>query len=209
MNSTQKKCTVFIFIKKEVEEMEIKIMQLKDIKPAEYNPRIKLTELDFEYQSLKASIDEFGIVVPLIVNKRTGTLISGQQRLNILLKNGVEQTEVVIVDMELEKEKALCIAMNKVEGQWDYGNLTDILEELKNSAFDMTTTGFSDYEMAELLGEFDEIEELPEIENVDKKENEKDGVVCIIGEYKFRITDEIFKNMIADIREKVGFSKKW
>lgn len=188
--------------------MEIKLMQLKEIKPAKYNPRITLTELDFEYQALKTSIDKFGMVVPLIINKRTGTLISGHQRWNILLKNGVEQTEVVIVDMELEKEKALCIAMNKIEGQWDYGNLTDILEELKNSAFDMTTTGFSDYEMAELLGEFDEIEELPEIENVDKKENEKDGVVCIIGEYKFRITDEIFKNMIADIREKVGFSKK-
>lgn len=63
--------------------MEVKIMKIADIIPAEYNPRVKLTETDFEYKALKSSIDEFGLVVPLIVNKRTGNLVSGHQRLNI------------------------------------------------------------------------------------------------------------------------------
>lgn len=54
--------------------MECKVMRLADIVPAEYNPRVTLTEADFEYKALKASIDEFGLVVPLVVNERTGTL---------------------------------------------------------------------------------------------------------------------------------------
>lgn len=47
-------------------------MRVAEIVPAAYNPRVTLTEKDFEYQALKASIDEFGLVVPLIVNRQTG-----------------------------------------------------------------------------------------------------------------------------------------
>lgn len=49
--------------------MECKVMRLADIVPAEYNPRVTLTEADFEYKALKASIDEFGLVVPLVVKE--------------------------------------------------------------------------------------------------------------------------------------------
>ena len=50
-------------------------MRVAEIVPAVYNPRVTLTEKDFEYQALKASIDEFGLVVPLIVNRQTGNLL--------------------------------------------------------------------------------------------------------------------------------------
>ena len=122
--------------------MKTKTMKLADITPADYNPRVKLTQTDFQYKALKASIDEFGLVVPLIVNERTGTLVSGHQRLNVMLASGVEETEVVIVDFPPEKEKALCIAMNKVEGEWDYGKLADIIEELQDAGVNTLVTGF-------------------------------------------------------------------
>lgn len=189
--------------------MECKVMRLADIVPAEYNPRVKLTEADFEYKALKASIDEFGLVVPLVVNERTGTLVSGHQRLNVMLKKGVEETEVVVVDMEPEKEKALCIAMNKVGGQWDYGMLADIMEELRNSEIDTTATGFSSNEIAELLGELqEEAGGILEVDRVGEKEDTKGGIPCTVGEYRFRIPDGPYKDMMADIREKVGFSKE-
>lgn len=191
--------------------MESRVMKLADIKPAEYNPRVRLTEVDHEYKALKASIEEFGLVVPLIVNERTGTLVSGHQRLNVMLAEGVEETEVVIVDMEPEKEKALCIALNKISGQWDYGALADILEELRDSPVDILATGFSDDEIADLLGELqDEIGdgEKPDVESVGKKEDTKDGVPCMVGEYTFRIPNGPYKDMMADVREKVGFSKE-
>lgn len=190
--------------------MESKVMRLAEIKPAEYNPRITLTEMDHEYRALKASIDEFGLVVPLVVNTRTDTLVSGHQRLNVMLASGVEETEVIVVDMDPEKEKALCIAMNKIDGQWDYGALADILEELRDSPVDTLATGFSDNEISDLLGEIqEEINKgTPDVENVDKKEDTKDGVPCIVGEYTFRIPDRLYKDMMADVREKVGFSKE-
>ena len=191
--------------------MESKVMRLEDIKPAEYNPRVRLTEVDHEYKALKASIDEFGLVVPLIVNERTGTLVSGHQRLNVMLAEGVEETEVVIVDMEPEREKALCIALNKISGQWDYGALADILEELRDSPVDILATGFSDDEIADLLGELQEEiggGEAPDVESVGKKEDTKEGVPCIVGEYTVRIPNGPYKDMMADVREKVGFSKE-
>ena len=191
--------------------MESKVMRLEDIKPAEYNPRVRLTEVDHEYKALKASIDEFGLVVPLIVNERTGTLVSGHQRLNVMLAEGVEETEVVIVDMEPEREKALCIVLNKISGQWDYGALADILEELRDSPVDILATGFSDDEIADLLGELQEEiggGEAPDVESVGKKEDTKEGVPCIVGEYTFRIPNGPYKDMMADVREKVGFSKE-
>lgn len=190
--------------------MESRKMRLADIMPAEYNPRVRLTEVDHEYKALKASINEFGLVVPLIVNERTGTLVSGHQRLNVMLAEGVEETEVVIVDMEPEREKALCIALNKISGQWDYGALADILEELRDSPVDILATGFTDNEIADLLGELqDEINgETPDVESVGKKEDTKEGVPCMVGEYTFRIPNGPYKDMMADVREKVGFSKE-
>ena len=185
-------------------------MRVAEIVPAEYNPRITLTEKDFEYQALKASIDEFGLVVPLIVNRKTGNLVSGHQRLNVMLAKGVEETEVVIVDFEPEKEKALCIAMNRITGEWDYGKLADIMEELRDAeGIDTMVTGFSDYDIVELLGELDAVAgDVPDVEGVAKKDDDTEGIPCIVGEYKFRIPDGPYKDMMADIREKVGFSKE-
>lgn len=95
----------------------------------------------------------------------------------IFKKSGIEETEVVIVDFEEEKEKALCITMNKVSGQWDYGLLADIMEELRNSEIDTAITGFSGNEITELLGELQEMENnIPDVERVDKKEDTEDGI---------------------------------
>lgn len=183
--------------------MITKTMKLADIKPAEYNPRITLTEKDFQYKALKASIDEFEMVVPLIVNERTGTLVSGHQRLNVLLDKGIEETEVVIVDFPPEKEKALCIAMNKVEGKWDFGKVADIIEELQEANVNTLVTGFTDTEIKDLLGELhEEIED----ESPEESDDTDDDVNILIGEYKFTMEKEQYEDVIAEIREKVGFA---
>ena len=41
-----------------------------------------------------------------------------------------------------------------------------------------------------------------------KKDDDTEGIPCIVGEYKFRIPEGPYKDMMADIREKVGFSKE-
>ena len=72
--------------------MRTQTIKLADIKPAEYNPRVTLTEKDHEYKALSASIEDNGLVLPLVVNLRDNVLISGHQRLNVLLASGETET---------------------------------------------------------------------------------------------------------------------
>lgn len=122
-------------------DMPTKVMRLEDIVPADYNPRQDLQKGDFEYDRLKESIDTLGFVKPLVVNIRNNVLISGHQRLKILLENGVTETEVMIVDLDDEKEKLLNIAMNRIEGDWEWSKLEVLLKEF--SADELSVTGFT------------------------------------------------------------------
>lgn len=122
-------------------DMPTKVMRLEDIIPAEYNPRQDLQKGDFEYDRLKDSIATLGFVKPLVVNIRNNVLVSGHQRLKILLENGVTETEVMIVDLDDEKEKLLNIAMNRIEGDWEWSKLESLLKEF--SADELSVTGFT------------------------------------------------------------------
>lgn len=102
--------------------METRVIKLADIKPAPYNPRVQLTPKDQEYKALDASIEENGLVLPLIVNIRDNCLIGGHQRLSVLLAAGETETNAVVVDMPEAQAKALCIALNKLDGEWTTAN---------------------------------------------------------------------------------------
>lgn len=128
--------------------MKTAIMKLAEITPAEYNPRKRLEPGDKEYEALKNSLERFGVAEPLVVNETTGKLVSGHQRLNVLLEMGVEEVEVVLVELDEEQEKLLNIAMNKIEGDWDYKKLEALFSEI--SAADIKFTGFSEGELQNL-----------------------------------------------------------
>lgn len=98
--------------------MEIMKKRISEMERAEYNPRVELLPGDDEYEKLKRNIDRFGMVVPVIWNRRTNRVVSGHQRLAVLENMGVEETEVSVVDLDETAEKQLNIAMNKVSGQW-------------------------------------------------------------------------------------------
>ena len=74
----------------------------------------------------------FGYVEPLVWNKRTGSLVGGHQRFKILLEQGLKEVDVSVVDLDLEKEKTLNIALNKISGDyhWDDKKLGALLDEL-------------------------------------------------------------------------------
>lgn len=96
-------------------KMRIQKIPIKKINPAPYNPRKNLKPDDAEYQKLKRSFDEFGYVDPLIWNKCTGNLVGGHQRLLILQAKGATEIEVSVVDLPIEKEKLLNIALNRYQ----------------------------------------------------------------------------------------------
>jgi DNA modification methylase len=132
--------------------MEIEIITLNDYQDAPYNPRKDLRPDDHEYQSLARSVDEFGFLEPLVVNKRTKHIIAGHQRAKILRERGIPVIEAVTVDFSLEKEKAANIALNKIQGDWDEHKLALLFDELaKVPDFDVSLTGFVTGEISDLL----------------------------------------------------------
>lgn len=191
--------------------METKIIKLADIKPAPYNPRVELTAKDQEYKALDASIEENGLVLPLIVNIRDNCLIGGHQRLNVLLAQGETETNAVIVDLDEPQAKALCIALNKLDGEWDYGTLADILAELIEEGENLISTGFTQTDLDDLLGDLrdaDREDDDEDPEKQDKKGDTADGIRCLIGDFDFRMTEAEFEDLMADVREKVGFTQE-
>ena len=101
--------------------MEIITKKLDELIPADYNPRKDLQPGDPEYEKLKRSIQEFGYVEPVIWNKQTGHIIGGHQRWKVLRDLGITELDCVVVDFDIEKEKALNVALNKISGDWDKG----------------------------------------------------------------------------------------
>lgn len=117
-------------------------IKTSELLEANYNPRKKLKPSDKEYQEIKRSIQEFGYVQPLIVNK-DNTIIGGHQRLSVLKDLGYEEIDVIKVDVNKEQEKALNIALNKVTGRWDSKLLNKLLIDLDSKKFDLSLTGFN------------------------------------------------------------------
>ena len=180
--------------------METRVIKLADIKPAPYNPRVQLTTKDQEYKALDASIEENGLVLPLIVNIRDNCLIGGHQRLSVLLAAGETETNAVVVDMPEAQAKALCIALNKLDGEWDYGQLADIIQQLIDDGENLLATGFTQADIDDLLGEIGG--------ELGKKEDTADGIKCIVGDFSFRLEEAEFEDLMADVREKVGFTQE-
>jgi len=146
--------------------MEVKTMKVNEINPAPYNPRIDLKPGDPEYEALKKSIERFGLVDPLIWNKRTNRLVGGHQRLKVLKDLGYETADVVVVDLPESEEKTLNIALNKIQGDWEETKLEALLAELHAEGVDLELTGFSEEELEGLLRELNvQVEEEPKVKN--------------------------------------------
>lgn len=134
--------------------MKIEKLSLDQINPAAYNPRKDLQSGDVEYEKIKRSIMEFDLVEPLVVNKQTGNLVGGHQRLKVLKELGKTDVEAVIVDLPISREKALNIALNKAQGEWDLPKLKDLLQEIDTGEFDIEITGFDTGEIENLMTQF-------------------------------------------------------
>jgi DNA modification methylase len=120
--------------------------------PAPYNPRVELRPGDPVFEQLKRSVETFGPVEPIVWNRRTGHVVGGHQRLGVLRHLGWERVEVVEVDLDEVKEKALNLALNKISGAWDEPKLAQLLGELGGVPdLDLALTGFGSEEITELL----------------------------------------------------------
>lgn len=131
--------------------MLIETKKTVDLLPADYNPRKDLKPGDKEYEKLKRSLEQFGYVEPVIWNKTTGCIVGGHQRLKVLMDMGIDEVDCVVVELDLEKEKALNIALNKISGDWDNDKLALLITDLQGTDFDVSLTGFEPAELDALF----------------------------------------------------------
>lgn len=142
---------------------------LKDIRRAEYNPRYMP---EVEMLALKNSLMDFGFVEPVVVNMhecdicgdRKNVLVGGHQRTTATeqliqmgkVPKGVDERDTIhylpatFVDIHLEQEKALNLALNKIKGRWDDDKLAVLIRELKGSEY-IPSTGFGENEISSIL----------------------------------------------------------
>ncbi len=81
-------------------------------------------------------------------------MVGGHQRLKVLLDMGQTEIDCVVVDLDLSHEKALNIALNKIQGDWDEDKLAAIMADFDAEAFDVSLTGFDAGEVDALLNRF-------------------------------------------------------
>lgn len=130
-------------------------MQITNVSTAElrqmaapYNPR---TISDHDLDALARSMNEFGVVEPVIVNERTGRIVGGHQRVKAAEASGIAELPVVHVDLDEAAEKQLNIALNKISGEFDTAKLADILRDLESLGADLDLTGFNPTEIDDLI----------------------------------------------------------
>jgi len=134
--------------------MKIIRKRIADMERATYNPRVELQPGDAEYETLKRSLEQFGMVEPVVWNERTNRVVGGHQRLTVEAALGHEEVDVSVVDLDEIKEKELNIALNKIGGRWDTEKLGAVFDSLGDRALE---TGFTQPEIDEVQAKLEQL----------------------------------------------------
>ncbi len=166
--------------------LKIEYVDPKSLEPSQYNPRAWSKEA---LKGLSASISEFGIVDPFVVNKRKGLrLVGGHMRCKVAIELGIEEVPIVFVGLDDKKEKALNIALNNphISGDWD-ASLGDLLGEIQADLPDL----FDSLNFEDLLADVPEIEvDAGESEAENQESPRKDKQVkCPECGYEFGLSE--------------------
>lgn len=137
--------------------MKTEKINITDIKPAPYNPRVIPPE---NMEKLTHNIKQFGLVDPIIIDLTdNNTVIGGHQRLEALNSINPEQDLTLIrlgdIGLVLKEtklkikdkndQKAINISLNNtnLQGDWDYQLLDEVLQELVTDNYQIDLTGFN------------------------------------------------------------------
>lgn len=182
-----------------------------EIKNAPYNPRIISDEA---YKKLKSIIKDskFGLLAPLTVNRRTGYLVGGHQRLSVLddLHKGKPYSITVsVVDFDERDERQANIFLNNTsaQGKWD----TDLLSEIQlEYNFDMIgELGFEKYDIDFMFPEMGGLSMTPEQVNVENFIDETEAERKEEVEARKQATKELRKEINEKNKQKDEDGSGW
>lgn len=131
--------------------MHVQDVRVAELREADYNPR-SISEHDLE--SLRRSMRQYGVVQPIIANKRKGrenVVVGGHQRLRVLKELGHETVPVVYVDLDEGRERALNVALNRITGDFEDRPLALLVQSLRDDDEALRLTGLHEEELAGIL----------------------------------------------------------
>ena len=187
-------------------EPVIKKLPLSRIQPDPENPRDITKEA---MSGLRASIEKFGYLDLIVVNKRTNQIVSGHQRYKVLRDSGVEDALCIVVDVDALEQKAIALSMNNeaIMGHWTEA-VTSILEKLRQTVPE-DYINLKLQALREKVAEFEEEFEgktLPDdIPKTPKKAETKPGDIWRLGEHRLLCGDSTNPEHVSCLigREKI------
>ena len=155
--------------------MKITLIEINSLNPAEYNPRQISNK---QYEDLKASMEKFGCVDPIIINinpERLNVVVGGHQRLRILRELGAEKVPTVSVNLSEEDERELNVMLNKSGGELYMDILANEFDivDLKEWGFKDIELGFNIDKIQDDLSDKIELQYKIEVDVTSEKEQEQ------------------------------------
>ena len=183
---------------------KIEMLKVTEIMAHPKNPRVHPDEL---LQKLERSIREFGWTNPVLVSK-DGILLAGHARVKAAERLGIEEIPAVRLPLTGEKADAYLIADNRLQDDstWDEKVLAGLLGEL--SDLDLTVTGFTAAELAEIVAanyEPDEenLDDYPLDDKVaeikDREPRSRTGDIYLLGRHRLMCGDSTYAGDLAKL----------
>ena len=132
-------------------DLKVEYRNIKELIPYCNNSR---THSDDQVLQIASSIKEFGFTNPVLIDGQGG-IIAGHGRIMAAQKLKMDEVPTITLsDLSEAQKKAYIIADNKLalNSGWDDELLKIELEQLKELDFDLGLIGFSDDELALLMG---------------------------------------------------------
>jgi DNA modification methylase len=189
----------------DVAEPLFKKFRMKDLNPAEYNPRVISDEA---LEGLTVSLMMFGCVEPIIVNVRDdrNVIVGGHQRYKVIMKmyGGDCVRTCVVVDLSVSEEKTLNVALNNPHTQGGFiDNLSAYIEQLR---LEIPEQDYLDLQIDKLRGEIEAVEGLTDPDDVPEPPKvavTKLGDLYLLGAHRLLCGDSTKPDEVERLMDKV------
>jgi len=156
-------------------KLQVEYRSLDVLTPFARNAR---THTSAQIDQLASSLREFGFTNPILIDENN-TIIAGHGRVLAAHKLKLERVPTISLQHLTETQrKAYSIADNQhaLNSTWDYGILSEELEELTGFSFDLSALGFDDAKYAQTLSFGEEGNDLNELwQDMPEFINDKEG----------------------------------
>lgn len=163
---------------------------------APYNPR---TISDHDLDALRRSLRFFGTVEPIVVNRRSGCIVGGHQRVKAALAEEIASLPVVYVDLDEPSERQLNLALNRIHGSWDEEKLATLLQELAATGADLELTGFESDEINQILASLGPAEGLTDPDEIPEPPDDPEtqrGDLIVLGRHRLLCGDSASPQLV-------------